>query len=149
MHDSSREGSQPSLFLPILPLESKRLCTFQQRLVIELFPLRWETMGPALSLLTDGWPVWLYLSRTDTARLGPRDCHSWLLYQGLTLRAVILLEQGSQTTGSATPPPSCHSGTLAFLLASLVWRLPLTRVVKDVLTNCSRYTCSWVLFGLF
>lgn len=61
MHGSSREGSQPSLFLPPAPLESKRLGTFQQWLVTE----RWESLGPAL--LTDGWPAWLYLSRTDAA----------------------------------------------------------------------------------
>lgn len=54
-------GSQPSLFLPPAPLESRRLGPVQQRRVTEW----WESLGPAL--LTDGWPVWLYLSRTDAA----------------------------------------------------------------------------------
>lgn len=42
--------------------------TFQQRLVIRLS----EAEGPAPCLPADGWPVGLYLSRTDAASAGVR-----------------------------------------------------------------------------
>ncbi len=57
----------------------------------------------SVSGLMDGLSDFIWAGRT-LRWLGPRDCHSWLLYQGLTYRAVILLEQGSQALRPAIPP---------------------------------------------
>lgn len=109
----------------------------------------------SVSWLMDGLSDFIWAGRT-LRWLGPRDCHSWLLYQGLTYRAVILLEQGSQAPRSAIPPSClscCHPGTLACLPAWLAWRLPPTHPPThpgtDTLTNWSQYTCSWLLWSLF
>lgn len=88
-----------------------------------VFPLRLESMGPALCLRTDGWPVCIYLSRTDAALAGAHRL-SWLLYQGLTYRAVILLEWGSHAPRLAIPPPGCHSATHGLWPACLTGLMP-------------------------
>lgn len=91
-----------------------------------------------VSGLMDGLSDFIWAGRT-LRWLGPRDCHSWLLYQGLTYRAVILSEQGSQAPRSAIPPSClsrCHPGTLARLLW-LARRLPPTHPGTDTLTNVS------------
>ena len=69
----------------------------------------------SVSALMDELSDFIWAGRT-LRWLGPRDCHSWLLYQGLTYRAVILLEQGSQAPRPAAPPPPppppvCHAAT--------------------------------------
>lgn len=104
-----------------------------------VFPLRLESMGPALCLRTDGWPVCIYLSRTDAALAGAQRL-SWLLYQGLTYRAVILLELGSHAPRLAIPPSClslCHPWTLACLLDWPDACLPHTQGHPDTLTNLS------------
>lgn len=110
--------------------------------------LSWVQLS--VSWLMDGLSYFICAGRTLRC-LGPRDCHSWPLYRGLTYRAVILLEQGSQAPRPAIPPllsvmlpsrdielPSCLTGLTP---AS---RLPGT----DTLTNWSWYTCSWMLGSL-
>lgn len=98
LHGSSREGSQPSLFLPPAPPESTRLCAFQQRLVTGW----WESWGQ-LSWLMDDLSDFIWAGRT-LRWLRPSDCQFWLLYRGLTYRAVILLEWGSQALQTFPPP---------------------------------------------
>lgn len=100
----------------------------------------------SVSGLMDGLSDFIWAGRT-LRWLGPRDCHSWLLYQGLTYRAVILLEQGSQAPRPAVPPPSvCHAAIHgpwpACLLAWLAWRLPPTHPGTDTLTNLSWFISS-------
>lgn len=58
----------------------------------------------SVSGLMDGLSDFIWAGRT-LRWLGPRDCHSWLLYQGLTYWAVVLLEQGSQAPRPARPAP--------------------------------------------
>lgn len=105
-----------------LPLESERLCAFLQPLVTESFPLWLESMGElCVSGLMDGLSDFIWAGRT-LRWLWPRDCHFWLLYQGLTYRAVILLEQGSQAPRPAIPSfclSQCHPGTLACMASCL------------------------------
>lgn len=77
-----------------------------------------EAVQLSVSRLMDGLSDFIWAGRT-LCWLGPRDCHSWLLYQGLTYRAVILFEQGSQAPRPAIRPSClshCHPGTLACLL---------------------------------
>lgn len=98
-----------------------------------------EAVQLSVSGLMDGLSDFIWAGRT-LRWLGPRDCHSWLLYQGLTYRAVILLEQGSQAPRPATRPSClslCHPGTLACLPAWLAWRRPPTHPGTDTLTNVS------------
>lgn len=105
-----------------LPLALERLCAFLQPLVTESFPLWLESMGElCVSGLMDGLSDFIWAGRT-LRWLWPRDCHFWLLYQGLTYRAVILLEQGSQAPRPAIPSfclSQCHPGTLACMASCL------------------------------
>lgn len=68
--DSLRKARRPPLSLPPLPLWSEGLRAFLQRLVTGSLPSRRESVGPAPCLPPDGWPVWLYLSRTTTVLAG-------------------------------------------------------------------------------
>lgn len=152
MHDSSREGSQPSLFLPPLPLESKRLRAFQQRLVIELFSIEVGEHGSS-SLSPDWWMACLTLSEQDGRCVGwdpeivTPDCfiRAWLIE---------LSSSWSKVPRHLVQPfpHSClscgHPETLGCLPAWLASRLPPTHPGTDTLTNWSRYTCSWVLGSL-
>lgn len=56
-----------------------------------------------LSGLMDDLSDFIWAGRT-LRWLRPADCHFWLLYQGLTYRAVILLEWGSQALQPFPPP---------------------------------------------
>lgn len=126
-----------------LPLALERLCAFLQPLVTESFPLWLESMGElCVSGLMDGLSDFIWAGRT-LRWLWPRDCHFWLLYQGLTYRAVILLEQGSQAPRPAIPSfclSQCHPGTLACMASCLTGCLhpthPGTHSLKKTKKTC-------------
>lgn len=100
MHESSREGSQPSLFREEQEA-AVHSCSGWSLSCFHWGRRAWVQLS--VSGLMDGLSDFIWAGRT-LRWLHPRDCHSWLLYQGLTYRAVILLEQGSQAPRPAIPP---------------------------------------------